>query len=398
VDPLSRDLLEVIARAIVDRPVLLLLAYRPTEGQPQLHRVGELAYFKEIALRGFTVEEADLLIRRKLEALFGKEVQPPTRLIERFTAEAEGNPFYIEELVNYLQDRGIDVNDNAHLDHLELPSSLHSLVLSRIDQLTEEQRITLKVASVVGRVFRADTLWGAYAELGKPQQVKAHLAVLHRLDVTDLDLPEPELTYLFKHIVTQEVAYESLPFAVRSMLHGRVGEFLKGSFAAELEQHLDLLAYHYDRSDREPKKREYLLKAGVAAQGRYANTAAMDYYQRVQPLLQGAEQIELLTESLAINRELNEQRAIAFLLEYFAKLAALEGEPERVLRLVSAAAALRESLGAPLSPEELAHQEQMLHSVCQGEVGARRDAVWNSGKSMSLVAAIEYAVDGDKKL
>jgi class 3 adenylate cyclase/predicted ATPase len=294
-DPLSRDLLDVIGRALSDLPVLLLLAYRPPEAAPrQADRLASLPYFTEIALTAFTPDEAERLIGLKVERLFGEGAHAPSGLVQRFITRAEGNPFYIEELLNYLQDRGIGLEDTPALEHLELPTSLHSLILSRIDQLTEHQKITLKVASVIGRIFRAAMLWGSYPELGQPPEVKADLEVLHRLDVTALDVPEPELIYLFKHIVTQEVAYESLPYATRAMLHERIGGFVERTYADQLEQHLDLLAYHFDRSDHAAKKREYLWKAGLAAQGRYANSSALDYYRRAEPLLSGTARVDAM--------------------------------------------------------------------------------------------------------
>ena len=293
-DPLSHDLLEAIGRAIADVPVLIVMAYRPPEMQLlQAPRVSQLPHFTEIRLTSFTPQEAEELIRLKLERFFGPHVAAPRDVVDRIVARAEGNPFYIEELLNYLQDRGIDPQDSRALEQLDLPASLHSLILARIDQVTERQKTTLRVASVVGRLFKAAVLWGAYPPLGGPQPVKADLDALSRLELTSLDA-EPELTYIFKHIVTQEVAYESLPFATRAVLHGHIAQYIEGSYPQAPEQQVDLLAFHYDRSENEPKKREYLLKAGEAAQGRYANTPAIDYYQRVLRLLPAAQQVPVL--------------------------------------------------------------------------------------------------------
>jgi predicted ATPase len=77
----------------------------------------------------------------------------PHQLVERLVNRADGNPFYIEELINYLQDRQITPSDVRALQALDLPDSLHSLILSRIDQLSESQKSTIKVASVVWRLF-----------------------------------------------------------------------------------------------------------------------------------------------------------------------------------------------------------------------------------------------------
>jgi tetratricopeptide (TPR) repeat protein len=78
------------------------------------------------------------------------------------------------------------------------------------------------------------------------------------------------------------------------MLHERIGGFVERTYADQLEQHLDLLAYHFDRSDHAAKKREYLWKAGLAAQGRYANSSALDYYRRAEPLLSGTARVDAM--------------------------------------------------------------------------------------------------------
>jgi tetratricopeptide (TPR) repeat protein len=171
-----------------------------------------------------------------------------------------------------------------------LPESLHSLVLSRIDAINEEPRRTLKVASVVGRVFRAPVLPGAYPELGPLDGVIGQLDVLRSVDLVTLDR-EAEQAYLFKHVVTQEVAYESLPFAVRSMLHGRIGSYIEQAEPDAIDRNIDLLAHHFSHSDDEPRKREYLGRAADAARASYANAAAIDYLERLVPLLEGSDRV-----------------------------------------------------------------------------------------------------------
>jgi len=144
------------------------------------------------------------------------------------------------------------------------------------------------VASIIGRLFRAKWLTGYYPELGAPPQVKAALDALDKLDITPLDSPEPELVYLFKHIVTHEVTYESLPFTTRARLHEQLARYLEATYPDALP--LEALAFHYGRSDNAEKQREYLRKAGEAAQKNFANDAALDYYGKLIPLLE--DQIE----------------------------------------------------------------------------------------------------------
>jgi len=280
-DPLSHDLLEVIGRAIVDLPVLVVLAYRPPEmDRSQALRISQLAHFTEVRLADFTSREAEQLIGLKLTQFFRSHAEMPRALVERITQRAQGNPFYIEELLNYLQDKDIDPRDTHALEQLELPASLHSLILSRIDQLTESQKITLKVASVIGRLFKAAMLWGVYPQLGERQKVKADLDVLARLDLTPLDTPEPELAYLFRHILTQEVAYETLPYATRAMLHTQIGQYIERAYSDSLDQYVHLLAYHYWEGQDWGKALQFNLLAAQESQREFANDTAVAGYQR----------------------------------------------------------------------------------------------------------------------
>ncbi len=294
IDPLSHDLLATIGRAIVDLPVMLIVTYRPPHLDDFTLRVTQLPHFTEIPLADFTPQESEQLITLKLEQFFGNQTKVPATFIKRITDRAHGNPFYIEELLNYLRDQNLDLYDNKALSKLDLPDSLHSLILTRIDQLTEYQKSAIKIASVIGRLFAADWLWGMYPDLGAPEDVKADLEILSRLDLTPLDKPEPELTYMFKHRVIQEVTYESLPYATRAKLHDQLGQYLNQRYQDDLKRYINLLAFHYGRSNNSSKKRKFLRQAGEVAQAEYANEAAIDYYEQLLPLLPPAEQVTIM--------------------------------------------------------------------------------------------------------
>lgn len=294
-DALSHDLLEAVARAIATMPVLIVMAYRP----PQLERllaprVTRLSHFTEFPLGSLSQPEIEDLLTGKVIQLYGMESEPPPELVAQIGARAQGNPFYVEELLNYLHDRGVDPRDPTAVRQIELPTSIHSLILSRIDQLSENQKSLLKVASVIGRLFQAAMLWGVYTFGGDEQRVRADLDVLSSVELTPLDQPDPELTYLFKHVITQEVAYESLPFATRALIHDQIGQYIERTYPEALEQRLDLLAYHYGRSTNVAKQREYLRRAGEAAQADYANLAALTYFTQALPLLSGSERVAVL--------------------------------------------------------------------------------------------------------
>lgn len=293
-DPLSRDLLQTIARAITNLPVMLIATYRPDSSPQQATHLNNLPHLTEIGLKEFTAQETEELIRLKLGQLYGTAVDIPQDLVTRINKRAAGNPFYIEELINYWQNRRVNLYDMPAIEQQDLPSSLHSLILSRIDQLTESQKGVIKVASVIGRLFKAAMVWGVYPQLGSMPQVKADLDTLCELDLTPLETPEPELTYLFKNIITQEVAYENLPYFMRATLHELIAQYIENHYTDQLDSYIDLLAYHYEHSHNELKKRTYLLRAGELAQANFANEAAISYYQRVLPLLPQNERVPIM--------------------------------------------------------------------------------------------------------
>ena len=302
-DELSRDLLETLVRTTAGLPVLFVLAYRPAATVGGGLGLERLPQFREIALQELDTAETRLFIRSKLDQLSSSAggstaagiEGTPDALVDLITERSGGNPFYVEELLIYLNGKGIDPADAGALGALDIPDSLQSLVLSRIDTVGEEPRRTLKVASVIGRLFHVPALPGVYPELGTAEVVHGQLDTLRAAELVTLD-QEAEQAYLFKHVVTQEVAYESLPFAMRAMLHGRVGTYIEASAGASLERQLNLLAHHFWLSDDEPKKRLYLAAAAQAAQAEYANAAALDYYDRLLPLLPDAERGAVLLE------------------------------------------------------------------------------------------------------
>jgi class 3 adenylate cyclase/predicted ATPase len=302
IDPLSDDLLETLVRNTGDVPLMLLLLYRPPEAllvnqqektstARKTSRFEAYPDFQEIFLSDFSTEEATTLITLKLNQLWGlAETVVPSELVEALNQKAQGNPFYIDELINLMRDRELDPADTASFTTLELPESLSALILSRIDRLSENEKTTLKIASVIGRLFKASWLWGVSPDIGQPDQILNWLSRLSDLELTPLDRPEPELEYLFKHILTREVTYESLALSTRAILHEQFGNLIERSYDDRLGQYFDILAHHYGRSRNYGKQREYFSKAGDAARQVYANSAALEYYRRLLPLLSDSEQ------------------------------------------------------------------------------------------------------------
>ena len=141
IDALSHDLLEGLAKALADYDVCFVLAYRPPElKRLKTPRLESLSQFTRIELHELSRDEAEQAIRAKLAQLYpARGGAVPAELVEQLMRRAQGNPFYLEELLNYLRDRGLDPRDPADLERIELPDSLHTLILSRIDQLSEQE-------------------------------------------------------------------------------------------------------------------------------------------------------------------------------------------------------------------------------------------------------------------
>ena len=273
IDPLSADLLDVLARAGAEERVLIVLTHRGSGVDPPL-AVATMPGYKVVPLSELDDDSVAALTRTFLADA------NDDRLVARVVERAQGNPFYARELLSYIEEGEDDEGD--------LPTNLQSLILSRMDRLPEVPRSTLKVASVVGRSFAAPMLPRVHAELGDAGDVRGSLATLASRDFIE---KETESQYLFQHVLTQEVAYGGIPFALRSRLHERVAEAIEVDSEG---RELDLLAYHYGLSENETKKRHFLLAAGVAAQARYANASAIDYFERALPLVDREEQPEVL--------------------------------------------------------------------------------------------------------
>jgi len=278
-DTLSSELLKTLTDVQMDVPLCIVSSCRNSDAAASPHSPRSDGVLR-VALGPLAADDARELVRNRLGWAAERHADA-TALADALNARAEGNPFYLEELLSFEREHGLAESDPAALTQ-ELPGSLHALILSRIDRLTEAQRVMLKTASVIGRVFRVDWLHGCYPSLGAIAQVQSDLDTLCSMDITPLATREPQLAYSFRHVVIRDVAYESLPRSTRAQLHEQLAVFVE---ATRGSLDLDLLAYHYGQSNRVDKQREYFRRAGVAAMAAYANEAAIAYFDRLAPLL-----------------------------------------------------------------------------------------------------------------
>ncbi len=274
-DPVSIDLWQRVAHVVQAHPILLLGVHRPSLA---LTPADDAAVLE---LRELPAEDSDRLV----ESLAG-DARLPEPLRRQIAARAAGNPLFLAELLRAVLDRlEADRTISAAFDGL--PDSLNGLLLARIDRLDENSRGVLRVASVIGQRIP----FGVLHAIQTADRV-ALLRLLTRLDeqeITLLERTEPERVHLFRHALLQEVAYQSMLYARRRELHGRIGEYLERRYGDDLDDYYGLLAHHYRLSDRRDKAVHYLLKAGHAARAVFANEEALQYYHWALDALAGDE-------------------------------------------------------------------------------------------------------------
>jgi predicted ATPase/class 3 adenylate cyclase len=356
-DTLSWDLTLQAARALtVARvPLLLSVAMRPMEGEVTRTEPQALAGLRQtesMRLESLSPDETVTLAAARLGITDGTLPEAVAGLVR---TRAGGNPFFAEELVYTLRDNGLlavetstgearcIVSGDLERAAQTLPDTVQGIVLSRIDRLPPEEQLTLKVAAVIGRTFAYpplhDTL-GEHMEISH-RLLKMYLDDLAHLDLTPLEAPEPELTYVFKHIITQEVAYETLLFAQRRQLHRAVALWYERRFggatylpppvhggAAGLDSPLapycPLLVYHWHQAGDEGRERQYAGLAGKWAAAQFANVEAAGYFSRaleLTPETDLAARYELLLAREAVNDLRGEREAQARDLAALASLA-----------------------------------------------------------------------------
>jgi predicted ATPase len=269
IDAETQELLDLLVDSVAGARLLLLVNYRPE----YRHEWSGKSHYLQLRLDPLGGENGAAM----LAALLGGsgELAQLRRLIAERTG---GNPFFIEEIVQALFDEGALVRNGAvkvarSLSQLRLPPTVQGILASRIDRLSVEQKELLQTLAVIGRESPLGLI-RKVADKAEPQLGR----MLADLQAVEFIYEQPALTdaeFIFKHALTQEVAYNSLLIGRRELLHERAGQALESMFAEQLDDHLGQLAHHYSRSDNVSKAVEYLGRAGQQALQRSAYADAI---------------------------------------------------------------------------------------------------------------------------
>ena len=249
VDDSSEECLASLIEASAGASVLSLLTYRPGYRPPWMDK----SYATQLSLQPLSRGDS----RRIVESLLGPRAARDA-LAPAILSKAEGNPFFLEELCRA-------VSEQPEAAAVAVPDTVEEALRARIDRLPEDVKNTLRLASVIGReipleLFQA--VWRGPGDFG------THLRELTRLEFLYEQSRPPESVYVFKHALTQEVVYDSLPVAQRHVLHTAVAGALERLYEGRLDEADARLAYHYARTDQADRAVECLSRvAEKAARG-----------------------------------------------------------------------------------------------------------------------------------
>ena len=278
------------------RPVLLALNTRPLSDPipVQFKQITDTPDVRLVRLEAMLLDDVEALVCQRL----GVKSIPP--MIGRLIREkSEGHPFFAEELAYALRESGILIIEDQecrvysrfmNFEELTIPDTLQAAITNRIDSLNPSQQLTLKVASVIGRIFAFRVLQAVHPIESDKPSLHDYMDTLTRLSLTLVESEAPDLAYIFKHAVTQEVAYNLMLFSQRRKLHQAVAEWIEQSNQKNIESFYALLAYHWAQAAETPdmarnthaisKAVEYLEKAGEQAMENYANAEAIQFFDQ----------------------------------------------------------------------------------------------------------------------
>ncbi len=278
-DKATEDYLALVADSLPAGPILLVLTYRTGYSPP----FGRRSYQTRIAPGALSPGDTVMMARAMLAA-----ERLPDGLQALIARKAEGNPFFVEELVKSLREAGsIRPGDDGWvltqgLDDLVVPDTIQDIIAARIDRLPEGPKRALQAASVIGRRFSRrplDRIIGPGTETATLLRDLVALELIHETRIF------PESEYTFKHALTQEVAYGSLLGQRRRELHRQIATTIEDLYGDRLAEHYEVLAHHFEKAEVWDKALEYVMRAADKAARAFATRDAIALYDAAEAIV-----------------------------------------------------------------------------------------------------------------
>lgn len=310
-DESSRHFLPFLLRNMAGYPLLLLLTSREPlalEPEPQVLAVQPLG---------------ETAVSQLATALL--QAAPSPALLAMLQARAEGNPFFVEQMLLYLREQGglvkTAVGYDLGSDIAALPTDVQAILIARLDRLAQSVREVVQTAAVLGREFELQVL---------SQMLRGMDGVADKVRLAEDEAiwaALSELRYLFRHALLRDAAYEMQLQQRLRHLHETAAAAIEQLFAADLAPYYASLFYHYGRAGLREPERRYARLAGEQAASRFANAEALTYLSRallLTPETEPMARFDLLLQREAVHGHLGLREAQAADLSELERLAAAD--------------------------------------------------------------------------
>jgi class 3 adenylate cyclase len=259
IDSETQALLELLVDSIATARILLLVNYRPEYH----HQWANKTYYTQLRLDPLGKDSADQMFAALVSD--AGELAPLKRLIIERT---EGNPFFMEEIVQMLFEQNVLVRNGViklakPFNEIRVPPTVQAILASRIDRLAAAEKELLQTLAVLGKEFSSGLIKRVTGK--SDDELERMLSALQLGEFIYEQPAFPDIEYTFKHALIQEVAYNSMLTERRRLLHERAAQAIEALFADRLDDYLTKLAHHYDRCGNTSKAAEYQGRAGVHA-------------------------------------------------------------------------------------------------------------------------------------
>ena len=289
IDAASASLVEHLFQLTDQLPILFLCATRPEREAAgwQLRTAADRDYphrYTDIELKPLDEEEGDSLVNSLLAVS-----DLPESFRKLISQRAEGNPFFVEEIVRTLIEEDIVKRQGdgwqivRQVEDPDIPDNVQALLTARIDRLDAQAREVLQLASVIGRKFYYRVLRQVY---DGESALERYLTLLQRVQMILEAARIPELEYVFRHALTQETAYRSILRRQRRKFHREVGQVIEELFADHLDEYAPVLAYHFEQAEDDKRALHYYTFAGDTAFDLFAIAESIEHYDRAFEIVQ----------------------------------------------------------------------------------------------------------------
>ena len=278
-DEATREFLTLMAESVESSHILLCVTHRTGVALS----FGEGVFHTRLTISRLSQAETTAIACALLSVpVLSQELQ---RLLD---AKTDGNPFFVEEVVRSLHESGAlerqgdTIGLAQPMEAIDVPDTVQDVILARLERLDSRARDMLHVASVIGREFSRRVLERVVTDVETEGSIDGSIHALIAAELIQKGRVWPEVAYVFRHALTQDVAYQDQRELQRQALHARIGEAIESIYTDRLSELFGVLAYHFTRAGQWAKALDYLLAAAHQAEQSFATREALALYEEAK--------------------------------------------------------------------------------------------------------------------